>query len=85
MAVTVQKTPFVVLDEGPEWSVSGLCGRIWTLARDYPALSGADDFVSWAEPGTVRVLFARQMEGALRKLISSGKLASLSARARKKR
>lgn len=34
---------------------------------------------------SVRVLFAREMESALRKLIASGKLASLSARARKKR
>lgn len=34
---------------------------------------------------SVRVLFAREMEGALRKLIVSGKLASLSARVRKKK
>jgi DNA-binding transcriptional MerR regulator len=34
---------------------------------------------------SVRVLFARQMESALRKLLASGKLASVSARARKKR
>jgi DNA-binding transcriptional MerR regulator len=34
---------------------------------------------------SVRVLFAREMENALRKLLASGKLASLSARARKKR
>lgn len=34
---------------------------------------------------SVRVLFARQMENALRKLLSSGKLASLSARAKKKK
>lgn len=34
---------------------------------------------------SVRVLFARQMEHALRKLVSSGKLAGLSTRARKKR
>lgn len=34
---------------------------------------------------SVRVLFAREMESALRKLLASGKLASLSARARKKR
>ena len=25
--------PFTLLDEGPRHSVSGLCGRIWTLAR----------------------------------------------------
>lgn len=34
---------------------------------------------------SVRVLFAREMEGALRKLVASGKLASLSARARRKK
>ncbi|HEY5952463.1 MAG TPA: MerR family transcriptional regulator [Kofleriaceae bacterium] len=34
---------------------------------------------------SVRVLFAREMETALRKLLSSGKLASVSARLRKKR
>jgi DNA-binding transcriptional MerR regulator len=34
---------------------------------------------------SVRVLFAREMESALRKLLASGKLASLSARAKKKR
>jgi hypothetical protein len=49
--------PFTLLDEGPRHSVSGLCGRIWTLARDYPALAGPEEFAAWAEPGTVRVLF----------------------------
>jgi len=34
---------------------------------------------------SVRVLFAREMEGALRKLLASGKLAQLSARARAKK
>jgi DNA-binding transcriptional MerR regulator len=34
---------------------------------------------------SVRVLFAREMEAALRKLIASGKLATLSARSRRKR
>jgi len=33
----------------------------------------------------VRILFAREMEAALRKLVGSGKLAQVSARARKKR
>ncbi|HSD76149.1 MAG TPA: hypothetical protein VLA98_02045 [Solirubrobacteraceae bacterium] len=56
--------PFVVLDEGDDWSVSGLCGRIWTLHRDYPRLDGAEAFRSWAEPGTVRVLFAHWVEPA---------------------
>ena len=30
--------PFCVLEESASSLVSGLCGRIWTLARDYPAL-----------------------------------------------
>ena len=54
--------PFTLLDEGETWSVSGLCGRIWTLARDYPRLSGPEDFRTWDERGTVRVLFAHWAE-----------------------
>jgi hypothetical protein len=54
--------PFCVLDEGADWLVSGLCGRIWTLSRDYPALSGASDFADWDEPGTVRVAFAHWVQ-----------------------
>jgi hypothetical protein len=50
--------PFTLLDAGDTWSVSGLCGRIWTLARDYPRLADAADFRTWDERGTVRVLFA---------------------------
>jgi hypothetical protein len=49
--------PFTVLEEGDGLLLSGLCGRIWTLARDYPRLSGAEEFAAWDEPGTVRVLF----------------------------
>ena len=54
--------PFTLLDEGDVWSVSGLCGRIWTLSRDYPRLSGPEEFRAWDEPGTVRVLFAHWAE-----------------------
>ena len=50
--------PFTVLEEGEAHLVSGLCGRIWTLERDYPALAGAAEFGAWDEPGTVRVIFA---------------------------
>jgi hypothetical protein len=50
--------PFAVIAEGPRWSVSGMCGRIWTLRRDYPRIDGADDFLAWEERGTVRVLLA---------------------------
>jgi hypothetical protein len=49
--------PFVVLEESDHGLVSGLCGRIWTLHRDYPRLADADAFAGWDEPGTVRVAF----------------------------
>jgi hypothetical protein len=54
--------PFAVLAEGTGWSVSGLCGRLWTLRRDYPRLGGPDDFLEWGEPGTARVLIAHWVE-----------------------
>jgi hypothetical protein len=54
--------PFTVLDEGERWSASGLAGKIWTLRRDYPRLNGADDFMAWDEPGSVRVVFAHWVE-----------------------
>jgi hypothetical protein len=54
--------PFVVLAEGERWSMSGLCGRIWTLNRDYPRIAGPEAFRDWSEPGTVRVLFAHWVE-----------------------
>ena len=50
--------PFTVLHETATELVSGLCGKIWTLARDYPALTDAEDFADWDERGTVRVAFA---------------------------
>jgi hypothetical protein len=53
-----RRYPFTVLDEGELHLVSGLCGRIWTLARDYPHLSDAAEFAAWDRRGTVRVLFA---------------------------
>jgi hypothetical protein len=54
--------PFVVLAEGERWSISGLCGRIWTLTRDYPRLDGPGAFRDWNEAGTVRVLFAHWVQ-----------------------
>jgi hypothetical protein len=54
--------PFCVLEESSHVLVSGLCGRIWTLSRDYPSLSGPDEFAAWDEPGTVRVAFAHWVE-----------------------
>ena len=36
--------PFTVLEEDEGLFISGLCGRIWTLARDYPDLAGPEAF-----------------------------------------
>jgi hypothetical protein len=54
--------PFAVIAEGTHWSVSGMCGRIWTLRRDYPRIEGADEFLAWQELGTVRVVLAHWTE-----------------------
>ena len=50
--------PFTILHEDTNLLISGLCGRIWTMARDYPTLAGAAGFRDWHEAGTVRVAFA---------------------------
>src|SRR5687768_11536889 len=39
-----RRYPFTLLEEGATWSLSGLCGRIWTLHRDYPRLDGPEAF-----------------------------------------
>ena len=54
--------PFCVLEEDEHLLVTGLCGRIWTLARDYPRLAGPDEFRDWDESGTVRVAFGHWVE-----------------------
>lgn len=56
-----RRYPFAVLDEGDAWSLSGLCGPIWTLSRDYGRID-ADGFRRWSRPGTVRVLFGHWVE-----------------------
>jgi hypothetical protein len=69
--------PFAVIAEGTRWSVSGMCGRIWTLRRDYPRIEGLDDFLAWGERGTVRVLLAHWIEpdGPSRNaLVSEGRI-----------
>lgn len=58
----LRQYPFAVIAEGTHWSISGMCGRIWTIRRDYPRIEGADDFSSWDERGTVRVLLAHWIE-----------------------
>jgi hypothetical protein len=54
--------PFIVLAEGERWSISGLCGRIWTIRRDYPRIADSEEFAGWDEPGTVRVMLAHWIE-----------------------
>jgi hypothetical protein len=58
----LEDEPFIVLDAGERYSISGLCGRIWTLARDYPRLADANAFAAWDAPRTVRVLFAHWVQ-----------------------
>jgi len=57
-----RRYPFTVLEEGENWSMSGLCGRIWAIGRDYPRIDGPDEFRHWAEPDTAKVLFAHWVE-----------------------
>jgi hypothetical protein len=56
--------PFTVIDEGARWSISGMCGRIWTLRQDYPRIEGAEDFLAWDQSGTARVVLAHWIEQA---------------------
>ncbi len=56
--------PFVVLERGPASSLSGLCGRIWSVRGDLAPLADVDAFREWREPGTARVLFANWVEPA---------------------
>jgi hypothetical protein len=53
-----RQPPFMVLEEREYLLVSGLVGRIWTLRRDYPQLSSAQQFRDWSESGTARVVIA---------------------------
>jgi hypothetical protein len=69
--------PFTVLDEGERHLLTGLCGRIWTLARDYPRLADAGAFAAWDEPGTVRLLFGHWVrpDGDGAELVSEARVA----------
>ncbi|HEX7298111.1 MAG TPA: hypothetical protein VF257_03830 [Solirubrobacteraceae bacterium] len=75
--------PFCLLDDGERCSISGLCGRIWTLQRDYPRLAGPEEFRAWREPGTVRVLIAHWVEpdGDGSTLVSEARVAPVDRRA----
>ena len=76
--------PFTVLEEGEHYSISGMAGRIWTLARDYPRLDGPDAWRAWDEPNSARVLFAHwvQEDGDGRStLVSEARVGTMSRRA----
>jgi hypothetical protein len=76
--------PFVVLEESDCSLVSGLCGKIWTLARDYPVLEDAEAFAAWNEPGTVKVAFAhwtRAVDGGA-EIVSEARVEAVDVRAR---
>ena len=77
--------PFVVLEETEHGLVSGLCGKIWTLARDYPRLAGAEAFAAWDEPGTVRVAFAHWVspldDGDGSEIVSEARVEAVDTRA----
>jgi hypothetical protein len=75
--------PFTVLDAGPSHLLSGLCGRIWTVRRDFTVLADPRAFPTWDVPGTARVLFANWVEptagGAA--LVSEVRVAAVDRRA----
>jgi hypothetical protein len=79
--------PFIVLEEDEGLLISGLCGRIWTLARDYPDLGGPEAFRDWDRSGTVRVLFAHWVErgeGDALELVSEARVQPVDSRARRR-
>src|SRR3954452_21856456 len=54
--------PFNLLEEGPTYALSGICGRIWSVRRDFSQFDRPADFLRWSVPGRVRVLFASWAE-----------------------
>jgi hypothetical protein len=75
--------PFTVLEEGPTHRLSGLCGRIWTVRGQFAPLADPGQFLTWDQPGTVRVLFASWAQPASpgATLVSEVRVAPVDARA----
>ncbi|HEX4109276.1 MAG TPA: hypothetical protein VHX88_14160 [Solirubrobacteraceae bacterium] len=81
--------PFLVLDEGETYSLSGLCGRIWSVRGEFARLDSPQEFLDWSERGTVRVLFAHYTEPTPRgsaivsevRVVPTDRLAGLRLRA----
>jgi hypothetical protein len=63
-AAMFRTPPFVLLEEGETFAISGLCGRIWAVRGELGRLQTPADFRDWCEPGTARVLFAHWAQGA---------------------
>ena len=76
--------PFILLEEGPAHTVSALCGRIWSVRRDFATLSDPAAFRTWQVPGTVRVVFAHwaQATAGGAELVSEVRVAPVDRRAR---
>jgi hypothetical protein len=51
----LREPPFLVLEDGEHSLLSGLVGRIWTLRRDYPALSDPQQFRDFSDRNSARV------------------------------
>jgi hypothetical protein len=80
-----QRYPFTPLEEGDTWALSGLCGRIWTLQRDYPRLNGPEEFESWDRNDTVKVLVAhwtRPTDDGRSELVSEARVEPIGRRAK---
>jgi hypothetical protein len=77
-----RSAPFVVLEEGQGRLVCGLVGRIWTLRRDYPQLSGPHEFADFHRSGSARVVFANWVEpdGAGAVLVSETRVEAVGLR-----
>src|SRR4051795_13406688 len=75
--------PFNLLEQGETYRVVGLVGRIWTTRGDFASLAAPEDFITWSEPGTVRVLFANWAEKSDRgsALVSEVRVAAVDRRA----
>lgn len=75
--------PFNLLEDGPTYNLSGLCGRIWTVRGDFALLSQPAEFFEWRAPGTVRVLFAGWAEATESgsALVSEVRIAAVDRRA----
>lgn len=79
-----RRYPFTVLAEGDGSMVSGLCGRPWSLRRDYPELAGAKEFCAWDAAGTVRIVFGHWVleHGAGAELVSESRVEPVDPSAR---